>query len=190
MSGWSYPQGDEEYRRWLEALAKRMEAAPPSRPPSEPNPAGSAGLLGWTPDDPQPAGNDVLRRSEEPLGSPPGSVPGADRSPEGFSSPRIWDLWKPYVMLVGVVLAVGMVAIGTLKWLAQWCIPPSRPSLPSAPIDARWEVRRRGLHILPDSSLAPQQADPAADPSGTKQRGSEKSLSPGPGSESAFSEEP
>ncbi|MCS7305230.1 MAG: hypothetical protein NZ602_09020 [Thermoguttaceae bacterium] len=141
---------EEEYRRWLDAVAKAMGADS-----SEPEHSSAstqtepASLLEFESAEEPPRDrfsdrglNGHLSR-EDPPDRPP-------KKTTAVCSPRIWDLCKPYVLFVGIVLLGGLAAIGGLVWLTQWLIPPTRPPGSEVPIEAQWEVRRRGLHILPD----------------------------------------
>ncbi len=178
--GWSADKQPEgEYRRWLEALAKAMGSDKADQaaqsPPWSPEPAGllesdATGLEG--------AQNPFAQSPPEPISSQSGASPAEAGKTLAISSPRIWDLCKPYVLLVAVVLLGGLAGIGSLVWLAQWWIPPTRPPASESPIEAQWEVRRRGLHILPD----PDMPSPILKPSAAE-TSSEQSASEPPGAE-------
>jgi len=168
-------QPEEDYQRWLAALAKAMgsDGSQPE-PKSGSKRAEPAGL--WSLDAgaaesfPNGAPGPPSEARDEEIA--PASTEWGKISPG--SAPRIWDLCKPYVLLVGIVLVGGLAGIGGLVWLTQWWIPSSRPQAPSAPIEAQWEVRRRGLHILPDPETAPQRTESPESQTSAAPLGSEK----------------
>jgi len=181
-----YPQPDDEYRRWLEALAKAMGSAKPISPSAEaPNPPKAVGLLGFDSAGRQSSSEDFPHTPSEGIRAEDDFQPTRSEGAVSLDAPRVWDLCKPYVLLVAVVLLGGVAGIGGAVWLTQWLIPPTRPPAPSAPIEARWDVRRRGLDILPDAQPAPQLSEPSA-----KQADSDRAASDPPASEKPLSEKP
>lgn len=189
MGGSPHQPPEEDYRRWLEALAKAMGTAKPL--PHSEREAGeeeAAGPWGFDPSGQEPPGHHFFRTPVEEIPLDQGAPHTNPVRAVSFSSPRVWDLWKPYVMLTAIVLLGGLAGIGSLVWLTQWLIPSSRPQPPTAPVEARWEVRRRGLHILPDPQTAPGFSEPSAQPSASEQSGSEQARSKNPGDGPPFSE--
>jgi len=184
-----YQQPDDEYRRWLEALAEAMGSAKPiSQPANDPHEPKAAGLLGLEFSGQQPPTGDFPHPPSEGVGLENDFRPVGSERTVSWDAPRVWDLCKPYVLFATVVLLGGLAGIGGIFWLTQWWIPPTRPPAISSPIEARWDVRRRGLHIVPDALLdgqtaqqvsAPsaEQADPprpASDPPASAKSSSEK----------------
>lgn len=186
-----YQQPDDEYRRWLEALAKAMGSAKPiSQPTNDPNPPKASDLWGLESAGRQPPDSDFPQTPTEATASEHDFQPDEAEKVVSLAAPRVWDLCKPYVLFVAVVLLGGLASIGGLVWLTQWLIPPTRSPSPSAPIDARWDVRRRGLHILPEDQTASQVSKPSAKQADSEQTTPEQSVPDEPVSETPLSEKP
>lgn len=152
---------EDEYQQWLKALAQAMQSDE-SIPPPE---IGSWGKkVGEASEFDPPSQHTTRNHSKDSFAedissqAPPEKTDLDSRS--SVPAPRVWDLCKPYVIFVAVLLG-GLLGIGVLLKLGQWLMPLTRPSVPSVPIEAQWEVERRGLHILPDSQTAPETPEPS-----------------------------
>ncbi len=155
---------EDEYRQWLKALAQAVQSDE-SIPPPETESWGKRveEASGFDPPSQHATRNHSKDSFAEDISSQATPEKTDLDSRSSVPAPRVWDLYKPYVLFVAVLLG-GLLGIGVLLKLGQWLIPLTRPSVPSAPIEAQWEVERRGVHILPESQTAPETPEPS--PSG------------------------
>lgn len=144
-----HSEPEHQYQEWLAALAKAMgESGPATQPKSLSRPKTPTQFSEETSF--RSSGGRIP--TEEPFATAPSQA--AEKNPSSFLPPRVWDLCSPYLMIIGSILVVGFLGgvLGLVSILgkAQWLSGPSSSSGFSGPLEAQWQVRRQGLHILPD----------------------------------------
>ena len=135
---------DSGYQDWLRALEKTMRGDRAG--------AGDPTLHGPPPRSP----DDHVIEGEIVRGTAPQSMVVREEARGGVpgeSDPRVWDLWKPYLLPVAVCAGVGLfVVLGVLAALRWYTSEYSGPSQQQT-FDSLWEAHRRGDDITAPETL-------------------------------------